>query len=896
MVRGRLVAVLALLAGMALVQTGSAWAESCTFSGGNVTALMTPGSEATLRVSGGVIEFGTVPAPCGGATTATASSIEISGGVGTLERLTIDQSGGTFTPGAPAEGDLVSEIEIEVQLHDAFDTVFVRGTGGADTHRLGEGGLRLFADNDVDVTFPGAMPVFSFDLLGGADDFSALGGGGAGAAYAAGVTVAGGEGDDASIHGGNGDDVLNGGPGADKLYGDGGSDQLFGGDGDDRLDGGAGSDRLEGNAGLDSFYGRDGNDVINAFDRGPVGVRDPTVNGGLDQDTAYIDSHDVATGGPGIETVIRGEPDPSPPPTTGPCSYNAASRILTITMALGTPATLKVVGEQFVFGPGAGEACPTATRANTNEVVVFGRLDSSDTLTIEKAGFETEFLTIDLKPSTGTTDTLKFLGTSGIESIRLVAAGIKFVGGGSTPRVVFSVAPDLVELHGLGGQDILDAQGDSTSGEDPYLGFVRLYGGDDADTLLGSNGVSELYGDGGDDVLQGFQGNDLLIGGDGNDDLRGHEGDDSLDGGPGNDNLLGESGIDTFVGGDGDDALDARRPIDVAEDLDASIDGGPGADTAYLDPGEAALTVNVETMIGDSPPPPPPPGDCTYAPIGGQINVDLDAGAIVTFTVVGNAIWMDGAPCGTATTTTTSRIVVNGPSGSAERLVIDQRGGAFAPGHVNEATDPEPTDQTLRSPTISEIEFYVDLGDDPGDVIAVRGTNGNDSMAAGPKGIVVNGDGDTDVFVTLWLTDYVVELYGDGGQNSLSGMGAGGTGGYMQSTVRLFAGDNGDTLSGGYGHDELHGGAGADTIDGSEGNDVILGGGGADTLRGNGGADQITGGTGADTMIGGSGADVFRADDDEADANVSGGADVDTAHYDAGIDTSISGVEVKIAA
>jgi Ca2+-binding RTX toxin-like protein len=423
---------------------------------------------------------------------------------------------------------------------------------------------------------------------------------------------------------------------------------------------------------------------------------------------------------------------------------------------------------------------------------------------------------------------------------------------------------------------------------------VRLYGGDDADTLEGSDGVSELYGGGGDDVLGGFQGNDVLLGGEGNDSLRGHEGDDNLDGGPGNDTLLGERGADTFIGGDGDDTLDARRPVEAPDDLDASLDGGPGADTAYLDPGEAARTINVETMIGDEPPPPPPPGDCMYSPVGGQIDVDLDPGATATFEVVGNAIWMDGAPCGTATTTTTSRIVVDAPAGGVERLVIDQRGGAFAPGHVNEVTDPEPTDPTLWQPTLSEIEFFVSLGGDAGDTIAVRGTSGNDMLAAGPKGVVWNTDGDTDVFVAAngWYQTGIVELYGEGGVNKLNAGGYYGTGGGFYGKARLFAGDLGDTLGGSYGNDELIGGAGVDTIDAGEGADVIVGGGANDTIRGNGGADDITGGAGADSMVGGAGADIFRAVDGTADTSISCGADIDTAYYDGALESPV-GCEIR---
>src|SRR5688572_29087157 len=227
--RAKLVAVLAALVGFGLVQTGSAWAESCTFASGKVTATITAGSEATLRVSGNEIWFGQVPAPCGGATTASAGSIEVFGSAGTVERLIIDESTGTFTPGLGAEPDLVSEVEIAVQLFAANDRVLVQGTAGNDVLRLGEAGLRLFADNDADVTFT-TKPLIEFDGLGGNDEINARGGGGAGAVFLGPVTMAGGEGNDI-LRGGEADDVLNGGPGDDQLDAQGGADTASGGDG-----------------------------------------------------------------------------------------------------------------------------------------------------------------------------------------------------------------------------------------------------------------------------------------------------------------------------------------------------------------------------------------------------------------------------------------------------------------------------------------------------------------------------------------------------------------------------------------------------------------------------------------------------------------------------------------
>ncbi len=879
--RAKLVAVLAAFVGLGLVQTGSAWAESCVFSNGKVTATITAGSEATLRVSGNEIWFGQVPGACGGATTANTASIDVFGVAGTVERLIIDESTGTFTPGSAPEGDLFSEIEMAVQLFDATDRVLVKGTAGDDVMKLGESGLRLFADNDVDVTF-GTRPVIELDGLAGNDEINARGTGGAGAVFLGPVTMAGGEGNDV-LRGGDADDVLNGGLGDDQLDAQGGNDNLTGGEGADKLDGGIGNDSLEGGAGTDNFYGRDGDDTLNAFVG--AGDADGTINGGLNTDKAYLDPSDDPKLTPGVETIVFGSPNPTPPPPpTGPCVYNATTQQVTITMAANTPGTLKVVGEQFVWATAVGEsACPTATRANTIRVNVLGQI-GADVLTIVAAGFESEGITVDLRDVTNSSvDTLRILGGDASDSLQ-ADGNID----ADTAREISNIRfNNTLELHGGGGEgNFLNADG--------YNGRVRLYAGDRGDILRGGFWADELYGGAGADFLVGGENDDLLNGGGGDDDLRGGDDDDTLNGGGGNDTLLGGYGVDTMSGGEGDDTLDARRPPDVVEDLDGTLDGGPGTDTAYVDPGEGHKAVNVETMIGDDPEPPPPPNACVYEPVSKQVTVNLAVGGQATFEVVGGAIYLGDSPCGAATVTTTSRIVVNAPAGGVERVEVDQRGGAFAPGHLDEAVNPEPTDRTMWGAPMSEIEFFVDLGNDAGDTIAVRGTSGNDMLAAGDRGVVWNIDGDTDVFVAAydWYEVGIVELYGEGGVNKLNAGGYYGTGVGFVGKSRLFAGDLGDTLSGSYGNDELIGGAGVDTIDGGEGADVMVGGAANDTLRGNGGADDITGGAGADTMIGGAGADIFRAVDGAADASISCGADVDTAHYDGAFESPV-GCEIR---
>ena len=89
-----------------------------------------------------------------------------------------------------------------------------------------------------------------------------------------------------------------------------------------------------------------------------------------------------------------------------------------------------------------------------------------------------------------------------------------------------------------------------------------MWGGGDADTLLGGEGNDELhggqqddllFGDGGHDKLFGDQGADTMWGGWGHDTLFGGDGSDVIDGGAGNDTINGGTEDDTMYGGTGDD-------------------------------------------------------------------------------------------------------------------------------------------------------------------------------------------------------------------------------------------------------------------------------------------------------------------------------------------------------
>jgi Ca2+-binding RTX toxin-like protein len=243
---------------------------------------MSAGSTATLKVVGSEIWFG--EAACGAATTTNTDSIGVTGSAGTVERLTIDQSGGAFAPGATAEADASPEIEIAVTLGDVTDQVAVVGAPGDETISAGAKGIALNVDADVDISLSTLPSVIELRGGGGRNTLNASGGYGAGAAFAGRVLLYAGDLGD-TLNGGGLNDELYGGAGNDTLNGSGGNDLMSGGGANDTLAGGQGDDDMTGGAGADSFSGSFGNDVMHADDD----TADTQINGGGDIDTAYYD-------------------------------------------------------------------------------------------------------------------------------------------------------------------------------------------------------------------------------------------------------------------------------------------------------------------------------------------------------------------------------------------------------------------------------------------------------------------------------------------------------------------------------------------------------------------------------------------------------------------------------
>ena len=186
-----------------------------------------------------------------------------------------------------------------------------------------------------------------------------------------------------------------------------------------------------------------------------------------------------------------------------------------------------------------------------------------------------------------------------VQEIRIIGnGGLNVI---DLSRVTTADFPNVVDVLIEGGD-----QADSLVGSE-YNDLIR--GGDDEDTIAGGPGDDELRGNagadridggGGNDQILGGSGNDVLTGGDNDDSIRGQTGRDAVEGGDGADSLWGGSGRDTLSGDAGPDYLsgddnedmlfggDGNDTLEGGEEADL-LDGGPGNDTLSGDRGEDSL-------------------------------------------------------------------------------------------------------------------------------------------------------------------------------------------------------------------------------------------------------------------------------------------------------------------
>jgi Ca2+-binding RTX toxin-like protein len=331
-----------------------------------------------------------------------------------------------------------------------------------------------------------------------------------------------------------------------------------------------------------------------------------------------------------------------------------------------------------------------------------------------------------------------------------------------------------------------------------------------------------------------------ITGTSGNDGLNGTSGNDTLNGLGGDDTLVGSAGTDFYDGGTGRDTLDLRATATgvAISFVDGTISGGFSGTFASI---ERVLTGNAadnltggaggQNFSGRA-------GNDTFA--GGAGNDTLwgggdadtfvyretgaaNADSIADFTSGSDKIVLDTVVMGTLGANGNfaagdERFVANssGAAQEADDRVIyetDTRQIWFDPDGTGVA--PRELIATLQSgATLVATDIVVQ-----GQVVAITGTEGNDSLTG------TNGN------------DFIAGLGGD-------------------DTIRGLGGD--DRLEGQDGRDELFGG---------EGNDTLLGGNNTSFQ-----SNVLDGGPGADSMIGGSGRDSFTVDN-VGDIVVSGGGD-----------------------
>jgi Ca2+-binding RTX toxin-like protein len=162
------------------------------------------------------------------------------------------------------------------------------------------------------------------------------------------------------------------------------------------------------------------------------------------------------------------------------------------------------------------------------------------------------------------------------------------------------------------------------------------------------------------------------------------------------------------------------------------------------------------------------------------------------------------------------------------------------------------------------------FGNEGSDTIALTDSFGNDVIEGGED----DGDSDVDVLDISGLTSgAAVDLSANGASDVESGtVTVGGDTATFSEIENIAFTDNGDTVKGSGGDDDLDLGAGNDIVDGGDGDDTIDGGDGDDSIDGGAGSDSLTGGEGSDTIDGGEGADTSDggAGDDDL---VAGGGD-----------------------
>lgn len=395
---------------------------------------------------------------------------------------------------------------------------------------------------------------------------------------------------------------------------------------------------------------------------------------------------------------------------------------------------------------------------------------------------------------------------------------IEFLGGTGADRVAGARTSD--NLQGGGGDDFLDGG----RGDDQLYGGAgrdELFGGDGNDRIIGgrttSNSSSRLvdadyiYGGDGDDTIYGKAGDDRIHGGDGDDYIYGEANADRLFGGAGKDRIFGGSDSDLIYGGDGHDTLKGGQGADRIYGRGAGdiIYGGVGNDHMYGGIGhDSMLDLKLKDFASGG------VGDDTFSASTGYYGGSPNFEGTVLGGVGHDVLYVSrNVNISNATISGIEELRVGDVSLKASQLADF--------GLISHGSYYRTSSFTLtKAGEAQGIALDPEMSD-----FSVSGTSGED---------ILNFRDDTAP---------MIHFKG------------------LKGADEVWAGANGDSLSGGGGDDVLHGRGGDDSVRGGYGADEVYGGTGSDSLQGDSGKDLLYGGAGADFLFGGSGLDVFVFND-----------------------------------
>lgn len=296
------------------------------------------------------------------------------------------------------------------------------------------------------------------------------------------------------IYGTNGDDTLIAVVDGAKMYGFDGDDTIIASEGADLVYGGNGNDVIDTKSGDDFIFGGEGDDTITA---------------GAGNNVIYADG--------GNNTVDSGE------------------------------------GNDLIIGD------------NGDDTYVFGTGYGSDIIS-----------------DNGGVMTITFLGDTDALRVYVVGADLILCIDGTDDRLIIQGYADQVAglVMQTANGDVLDVADYLVADTASFIGAANSYtvGSEDNDVISGTNDYDMILGGEGDDYISGNAGNDRLIG---------EAGNDQIFGGTGNDSLFGDEGDDVLLGGDGDDYISGGADNDFIDGGFGNdfMDGSAGDDTYIFRPG-----------------------------------------------------------------------------------------------------------------------------------------------------------------------------------------------------------------------------------------------------------------------------------------------------------------------